>query len=126
MKYRARITEALYSGCLSDIYVNEKQTVLRGKEATPSPAGSIDCVTTLSITASQKNFALLYKRKLHEEVNGECFVECVEETSGSLHSVTTMALLHGCVCRCILMMEENWMDSNFLIFYHKCDIYTFL
>lgn len=38
VKYRARITEALYSGRLSDIYVNEKQTVLRGREATPSPA----------------------------------------------------------------------------------------
>lgn len=31
---------------------------------------SIDCITTLSITASQKNFALFYKRKLHEDVNG--------------------------------------------------------
>lgn len=70
MKHRARITEALYSGRVRDIYVNEKQTVPRGKEATPSPARSIDCVTTPSITASRKNFAILYKRKLHEEVNG--------------------------------------------------------
>lgn len=80
MRSRGRITEALYSdmfplqGGLSDIYISEKQTVQRGREAAPSSAvcqSKAIYGAASQHPASLNNCGLLYKRKLHEEVTGD-------------------------------------------------------